>query len=259
MIKVLQMKTLTRYLLRCVIYVAGVIVPFASSSYGGVFIFDQVTTLDTEVYLKVQTRGRFFSEGGKLVDIYVEDKKVKRILTGGDGYGYQRYTPQRTGMVPMEARAEGRRDTGILLVVDKEDKVILIEIESALKESPLSDRPRRDSRHIITDLAKEYKVVYLNTLLGAILFEGWLNKEKFPESAVLKWQGAKTLKRLTGRGIKLHAIIGSANTISQAKKHIQKRYTFEETSDGRMVDDWEEIMEFLREESNQAGRPSDKE
>jgi hypothetical protein len=253
------MKTLPKYLLRCLIYVAGIIVSFASSSYGGVFISDQITTLNTDVYLKVQTRGRFFSEGGKLVDIYVDNKKIKRILTGGDGYGYQRYTPQRTGMVPMEARAEGHRDTGILLVVDKDDKVILIEIESALKESPLSDRPRRDSRHIVTDLAKEYKIVYLNNLLGAILFEGWLKKEKFPESAVLKWQGANTLKRLTGRGIKLHAIIGSANTISAAKKHIQNRYSFEETKDGHMVKDWEEIMELIREESTRPDRPSEKE
>ena len=99
----------------------------------------------------------------------------------------------------------------------------------------MSDRPRRDSRYIVADLAQEYKVVYLNNLLGAILFEGWLKKEKFPESAVLKWQGANTLKTLTGRGIKLHAIIGSANTISQAKKHIQKRYTFEETKDGLRI------------------------
>jgi hypothetical protein len=159
----------------------------------------------------------------------------------------------------MEARAEGHRDTGILLVVDKDDKVILIEIESALKESPLSDRPRRDSRHIVTDLAKEYKVVYLNNLLGAILFEGWLKKEKFPESAVLKWQGANTLKRLTGRGIKLHAIIGSANTISAAKKHIENRYSFEETKDGHLVKDWEEIMELIREESTRPDRPSEKE
>ena len=253
------MKTLTTYILRCLIYVPCIMVLFASISHGGVFIFDQVTTLNTEVVLKVQTKGRFFSEGGKLVDIYVEDKKIKRILTGGDGYGYHRYTPRRTGMVPIEARAEGRRDTGNMLVVDKDDKVILIEIESALKESPLSDRPRRDSRHVLTDLAKKYRVIYLNNLLGAMLFEGWLKKEKFPESAVLMWQGARMLKSLTNRGIKLHAIIGSAGMVSEAKKHIQKRYTFEETNDGRKVEDWEEIMELIQEDSNQKEGPSDKE
>jgi hypothetical protein len=253
------MKAFTRYLLRCAVCVAGSVVLFASSGHGDVVIFDQVTTLDTEIYLKVQTKGRFFSEGGKRVDLYVEDKKIKRILTGGDGYGYHRYMPQRKGIVPIEARSEGYRDTGILLVVGNDEKVILIEIESALKESPLSDRPRRDSRHVVKDLSQKYRVVYLNNLLGTVLFQGWLKKEKFPESAVLKWQGVNMLKTLAGRGVKLHAIIGSASTISEAKKHIQKRYTFEETEDGRTVEDWEEIMEFIQEESTQADRPSGKE
>ena len=253
------MKAFPKNLLRCILYVSGIMVFFASISHGGVFIFDQVTTLNTEVYLKVQTKGRFFAEGGKLVDIYVEDKKIKRILTGGDGYGYHQYMPRRKGMVPIEARSEGHRDTGVLLVVDKNDKVILIEIESALKESPLSERPRRDSRHVVKDLSKKYKVIYLTNLLGAMFSQGWLKKEKFPDSAELKWQGANMLKSLANRGIQLHAIIGSANTISQAKKYIQKRYTFEETKDGQMVEDWEEIMELIQEESNQTDSPSEKE
>ena len=252
------MKSLTKYIFRCAIFVPGIMVLLASISYARVIIFDQVTTLNTDVFLKVQTKGRFFSEGGKLVDIYVEDKKIKRILTGGDGYGYHRYTPRRTGMIPIEARAEGYRDTGNLLVVDKDDQVLLIEIESALRESPLSDRPRRESRHVLADLAKKYKIIYLNNLLGAMLFKGWLQKEKFPESAVLKWGGAGMLKSLENRGIKLHAIIGSAGTISEAKKYIQKRYTFEETKDGRRVDDWEEIMELIQQQSNQEDRQSGK-
>lgn len=252
------MKTLTKYILRCAIYVPGMMVLFASIGYGGVAIFDQVTTLNTGVFLKVQTKGLIFAEGGKLVDIYVDGKKIKRILTGGDGYGYYRYTPRRTGMIPIEARAEGHRDTANLLAVDKDDRVILVEIGSALRESPLSDRPRRDSRHVLMDLVKKYKVIYLNNLLGAMLFKGWLQREKFPESVVLKWQGAAMLKSLKSRGIKLHAIIGSAGMISEAKKHIQKRYTFEETRDGRMVKDWEEIKELIQKESSQTDMPPDK-
>ena len=259
MVKFQHMKAFLKNLSRSILYIPGIMVFFASISHGSVYIFDQVTTPNTEVYLKVQTKGRFFSDGGKRVDIYVEEKKIKRILTGGDGYGYHRYLPDRKGMVPIEARSEGHRDTGILLVVDKDDKVILIEIESALKESPLSDRPRRDSRQVVKDLAKKYKVIYLNSLLGAALFQGWLDKEKFPESAVLQWRGASILKALTNRGVNLHAIIGSANTISEAKKHIQNRFTFEETKDGRMVKDWEEIMELILKESNQADRPSEEE
>ena len=222
------MRTLVKRILRTVICVTGIMLISVSMGYGGVFISDQVTTLNTNVYLKVQTKGRIFSEGGKRVDLY-------------------------------EARSEGHRDTGILLVVDKGDKVILIEVESGLKESPLSDRARRDSRQAVRDLTQKYKVVYFNSFLGTILFESWLEKEKFPESAVLKWQGAAMLRTLQNRGINLHAIIGSASMISEAKEHINNRYTFEETEDGRTVKNWEEIMEFIREESNQNDTPSDKE
>ena len=246
-------------ILRSVICVSGIMATFVSSGYGAVFIFDQVTTLNTAVYLKVQTKGRIFSEGGKRVDLYVNDKKIKRILTGGDGYGYHKYMPATPGLIPIEARSEGHRDTGILLVVDKGDKVILIEVESGLKESPLSDRARRDSRQAVGDLTQKYKVVYFHSFLGTMLFENWLEKEKFPESAVLKWQGAAMLRSLQNRGINLYAVIGSASMVSEAKNHIPKRCTFEETEDGRTIKDWEEIMELIQEESIQNDTPSDKE
>ena len=252
------MKRFVKRILLTVIWVAGIMLISVSMGYGGVFIFDQVTTLNTDVYLKVQTKGRIFSEGGKRVDLFVNDQKIKRILTGGDGYGYHKYMPVTPGLIPIEARSEGHRDTGILLVVDKGDKVILIEVESGLKESPLSDRARRDSRQAVKDLSQKYKVVYFNSFLGTILFESWLQKEKFPESAVLKWQGAAMLRTLQNRGVNLHAIIGSAGMVSEAREHINKRYTFEETEDGRTVKDWEEIMEFIREAPNQNDTPSDK-
>jgi hypothetical protein len=252
------MKTLTKRILRSVLYILHILVISASISHGGVVVFDQVTTLKTAVYLKVLTKGRFFSVGGKLVDIYINDNKMQRILTGGDGYGYYKYIPKRLGLTPIEARSEGERDTGNLLVIDKNDKVVLIEVESGLKESPLSDRPRRDSRHAVEDLIKAYKVIYLNNLLGAVLFKGWLAKEKFPESAVMKWQGPGMLKSFKKKGLNLYAIIGSASLISEADEHIQKRYTFDETKDGRTVKDWEEILELIQKESSQTDRPSEK-
>ena len=243
------MKTHTKYLLRALIIVPGIIALFTATSFGGVFIFDQVTTRDTEVYLKVLTKGRFFSEGGKRVDVYVNDQKIKRILTGGDGYGYHKYKPGQLGLIPIEARSEGYRDTGVLLVVDKDNKFILIDVDTGLKESPMSDRARRYCREVVRDLAEKYQLIYLNTLLGSMFFEGWLANEKFPESAVLKWRGAPMLRSLQKRGINLHAIVGPAGMMTEAKDHIQNRYTFEESKDGRMVRDWEEIKELIQEES----------
>jgi hypothetical protein len=214
-------------------------------------VFDQITTLNTPIYLKSLTKGRFFSTGGKLVEIYADEKKLKQILTGGDGYGYLKYTPRRLGMIEIEARSEGHRDTGILLVVDKKDKVILIDAEGAFKKSLLSDQVRVDSRRSVETLSKTYKIIYLNTFLGIGLSRSLLQRERFPESVTLKWQGATLLKTLKNRGINLHAIIGSAGVIAEAKKYIEHRYSFEETKDGKTAKDWEEILELIEKDSKE--------
>jgi tRNA wybutosine-synthesizing protein 3 len=44
----------------------------------------------------------------------------------------------------------------------------------------------------------------------------------------------------------LEAAIGSAVLISAAKKHIANRYTFEKSKDGKVVQDWDEILDLLR-------------
>jgi hypothetical protein len=62
----------------------------------------------------------------------------------------------------------------------------------------------------------------------------------------LRWQGINTLKLLKKRDVRLDAVIGSAAVIAAAKKHIEHRYTFENSKDGKMVKDWDEILELLQ-------------
>ncbi len=245
-----NMAALIHRIIRSAIFIISFLVTFESIGHSGVVIFDQVTTLKTAIYLKVLTKGRIFSTGGKLVDIYADDQKLKRILTGGDGYGYLKYTPLRPGLVRLEARSDADRDTGVLLVCNASDKVILIDVESGFKESVLSGQVRADSRKAVEELSKSYKLIYLNTMLGSGLSKSLLQKEGFPEAAALKWQGAATLKTLKKRGVNLYAIIGSAEVIAVAAKYIEHRYTFEETKEGQTAEDWEEIVEFIQKESN---------
>jgi hypothetical protein len=54
------------------------------------------------------------------------------------------------------------------------------------------------------------------------------------------------LSALTEKGVNLYAIIGSLSVISAAADHIEKRYTFEETKDGKTVKDWNEILKLLQ-------------
>ncbi len=67
-------------------------------SHSKVVVFDRVTTVQTPLTISVQTRDGFFSAGGRMVDIYLDDNLLKKILTGGDGYGYLKYTPPGPGL-----------------------------------------------------------------------------------------------------------------------------------------------------------------
>jgi len=225
--------------------IATLCVSCASWGWARVVVFDRVTTSQTPVYLRVQTKGRFFTQGGKLVDIYINDQKLNRILTGGDGYGYLKYIPQRVGMIKFEARADGDRETGIILVIGENEKVILIEVESGFKDTLLSNTTRVGSRKAIETLSQKYKIVYLSTFFGTNLAKKWLVTQQFPESATLQWQGSKLLTSLQEKGIQLHAIIGSAALISEATRHIARRYTFEESKEGQTVADWEQLIELI--------------
>ncbi len=64
------------------------------------------------------------------------------------------------------------------------------------------------------------------------------------------------LAALKKKGVQLHAIIGSSSVISAAAKHIEKRYTFEKTSEGKTIKDWDEILKLLQSpsQSHRKGR-----
>ena len=224
---------------------------FASWGLGKVVVFDGACTEKTPIYLKVLTKGRLFAQGGKLVDVFVNDKKVKQILTGGDGYGYLKYTPLQTGLARIEARSEGDSDSGVILVVTRSDRVILIDVQNGIKESQFSESARAGSRKTIETLSQKYKIIYLDTFFGSSVSRDWLQDEDFIESATLKWQGIGMLKSLKAKGINLFAVIGSAELLSQSKKYIEHRYSFEETRDGETIKNWKEILELLEETSSQ--------
>lgn len=219
--------------------------PF-SVCYSDVVVFDDVTTVQTATRIKVLTRGRLFALGGRLVDIYKDENHLKRILTGGDGYGYLKYTPEKAGYISIEARSEGSSGSGLHLVMNKNDRAVVIDVEGAFKDAVFSEEIREDSQEAVESLSKNYKIIYVSRYVGKGVSRSWLEGEDFPKSVILRWQGQNTFKILAKRGAKLHAVIGSAAVISAAKKYIDNRYTFEKSKDGKYVDDWDEILELLK-------------
>ena len=218
----------------------------AAQCLGAVIAYDGVTTVGTPVFLKVLTKGRIFADGGRLVEFYLDDKSIGKNLTGGDGYGYRKYTPKRPGLIKLMARSKGERGYGLLLVIKKTDKVIFIEVEGAFKDAFISGIAAGATRRAVEKMMKNYHIVYLSRYTGIRAARNLLDEGEFPEAPVLSWQGPEMFSALKEKGIQLYAIIASAGLIAESAEHIDRRYTFDQTQEGQTVKDWEEIIELLQ-------------
>ena len=234
-------------MLRLTLLIAGCLFLTGARGLAAVIVFDQVTTVGTPVYLKVLTKGRIFADGGKLVEFYLDDQSIGKNLTGGDGYGYRKIIPQHEGTIKVRATSDGESDNGLLLVMKKSDKAVLIEIEGGFKDALISDIAAGANRQAVKTLIQKYRVIYLSRYTGMRTARNWLDEMEFPDAPILEWRGEQTLKALRENGIKLYAIIGPASVISTADGYIDRRYTFDQNQKEQTVKDWQELMERLSE------------
>ena len=221
------------------------ILAFVPVGHSKVVVFDRVTTVQTPIKISVQTRDALFSAGGRMVDIYLDNNFLKKILTGGDGYGYLKYTPREPGLIKITARSNTDSATGRILVMTENQKAIVIEIEGAFKDTVFSNDIMQSSREAVNSLSENYKIIYLSRFFGKEITGSWLEKRDFPKSVILRWRGPKMLENLIKNNVRLHAIIGSAEVISAATEQIENRISFEKTKDGKTVKDWNEILKLL--------------
>ena len=228
-----------------IFFTVALVLGMHSISRSEVVVFDRVTTVDTPVRIKVLTKGRFFAAGGRLVDIYLDNDHLKRILTGGDGYGYLKYTPRRKGLTEIRARSGSDLASGLILSMTKGEKALIIEMEEGFKDAVFSAEFRESSLKAVNAIAKNFKIIYLSRYMGKGLTGRWLEEQKLPKSVILRWRGSRMLATLKEKGINLHAIVGSPTVISAAAKHVEKRYTFDKSKDGVTVKDWDEILKML--------------
>ena len=229
-----------------ILLICGIFFLSTAPCLSAVIVYDNVTTVGTPVFLKVLTKGIVFADGGRLVEIFLDENSLGKNLTGGDGYGYRKYTPKRPGLIKLNARSKGESGSGLLLVVKKSEKVVFIEIESGFKDAFISEIAAGASRRAVERIMKKYRIVYLSRYTGVRAARDLVDEGEFPDAPVLRWKGAKMLSALKERGIQLYGIIGSAGLIAESAEYIDRRYTFEKTQNGETVKDWEEIIELLK-------------
>jgi len=240
-----QSLNLMRFLLTlCFVFL---ITAHFNTAYADVIVYDDVTTTDKTVKLKALTKGKFFPAGGKLVEFYVEEKHIGTTLSGSDGYAFLKYHSRSPGIKKLKVKMDTETDEGILLVTNKNDNVLLIEVENTLLVTRLPDlfQPIKGSKEALQRLSKKFRIIYLTTMIGIKESRKWLKDNGFPSSAVMKWQENMTIDELQDRGIRLYAIIASPAVLSEASD-IKNRFSFEETEDGVVVDDWDELLKQLK-------------
>lgn len=206
-----------------------------------VIIFDNITTVDKTVRLKVLTKGKFFSEGGKVVKFYINGKYISTVLSGGDGYAFLDYLPHSPGVKPIKVIRDDEKDEGILLTVERKNKVVMVEIEYSLIELPFNLSPSRESREAMRAFSKRFKIVYLTTLFGTQKSRKWLKDNDFPIAPILRWEGAEMFNELKDKGINLHAVIASPDIISKIPD-MKNTFGFEEAE----ARNWDEILRQIK-------------
>ena len=234
-----------RYLILTTLFGLSLLWGTACCARAGVVFFDTVTTIHTPVYLKVLTKGLLFPEGGRLVDIYSEGRKLGRVLSGGDGYGFMKIIPEAAGLKTYEARMDAHSDSAYLLVLKRPDRAILVDIES-VSRTLLPQTARNDAQKALNILNKKFKLIYLSRLLGQSVAKKIIAKAELPASAVLPWRGPDLIEDLKSRQITLAAVIGSVDLVSEAADAVPYRFTFEETEDETYVESWDEIIKQLQ-------------
>ncbi len=210
-----------------------------------VVVFDRVGVLGNPVNLAVRTSGLFSAEGGKLVDLSLDGEPLGRLMTGADGYGYRRVTPQRAGLLTIEARSDGRRGDGRLLVMEAVDQAVLVELESVLKSVVGGAAEREDCRTSLESISRRFRLVYAARWIGADWSRTRIVPAGLPESVVLPWKGSALLRSLQDQGVRIAALVGSAAVVSEGRTRVEQRFSFEKTRDASVVTRWEEISTTL--------------
>jgi len=212
---------------------------FASPSSAGITAFDAVITVNKPIKLQALTKGRFFSEGGKLVEFHIDEKHIGTTLSGGDGYAFLKYTSQSKGLIKIKVKIDKESDEALLLVMDKKDSIILISVEAGLFEPTLLFKPAKGAKESIDKISKKYKIIYVTSMIGIRQTKKWLKDNQLHESIVFNWTGNNLVEGLREKDINIYAIIGSDML---AEIEDIRKFSFKENVGAEVVESWSDIL-----------------
>lgn len=219
----------------------------ATAAWSRVIVDDMVVVKGKKIMLRAETRGKFFSKGGELLEFYVDGKSIGRNLSGGDGVGYKAFVPKRTGLHKIRVTSGEDEDTGLLLCMSKGSGIVFIDVEGTLLETSFSSKVRSGSQEAVKEINQRFPVVFLQRgLFGVHFTQEWLRENEFMELPVIPWRKGDVFDQVTEDGLKVKAVIGAPKVLESAKEHAVQSFSFEQVEDAEWVGSWEEIKEKLK-------------
>jgi hypothetical protein len=236
--------TARRHLLAAAVF-AAIAASGSPAVCGEVFVFDQAVSVGSPLTLTVRTTRFFMADGGRVLDLYLGQERLGRVLTGADGYGYFRWVPRRAGLVQISARSDGDRAAGRVRVLEEGERAVLVELETVLKDITFRAESRDACRTALEALSRRFALIYVYRILGAGFSRSRVAAEGLPDSVVLKWNGAATPASLRSRGVQVHAVIGSPDTAAGAGEQVPRRISFEKAKGAETAAGWEDLEKTL--------------
>lgn len=197
--------------------------------------------------LTAETRGRFFAEGGLLVEFSVDGTAIGNSLSGIDGFAFKPFTPKKQGLLEISARTDKDLATGVILSLRKGSSIVYVDIEGCFLSNPFRKESIAVGREVITNIIKTYPVVYLQTgFLGTAPLREWLKKNDFPLSAVIPWKEGNVFSHLKQAGLSIKTVIGSRTVVESSDAFKPDTYVFDGIDDDTNIKKWKEIKEKIK-------------
>jgi hypothetical protein len=220
---------------------------FSTGALARVSVDDAVVVKGQKVILRAETKGKFFRQGGELVEFFVGEGSIGKTLSGGDGVAFKPFTPAKTGLHQIGVHSGDDQHTGLLLCLKRGSSIVFIDVEGGLLEGPISRKPRTGSQEAIKEILKRFPIVFLQTSFVSVkATKRWLEENEFIISPVVRWRRGAIFDEIVENGLRVKAVIAGPKVIESAKKHRPLSFSFRQVNDAEWVKDWEEISKKLK-------------
>ncbi|MBI5026836.1 MAG: hypothetical protein HZC12_08980 [Nitrospirae bacterium] len=219
---------------------------FTPNLDAAISVNDQVCKTGKEILLEAEVKRGFIRSGGERVEFFVNNKSIGRTLSGGDGYAFFPFVPEKEGIYKIKVKVRDEDAEGMLLSIKPEKGIVVIDVEGSIFEFRYigMKSPRPGASKAIKRISRRYHIVYLwQGMINKKALREWLEKYDIPVMPLLNIRSIEDLKE---QGFFFKAVIGGPAAIELFKDSKTKLYSFEDIEGSTELKDWDYVRRVLK-------------